>query len=207
MFYLNITCGLALISQEKDILKIILDNIGYEKTVALSIIAIVLSFNAAFNALGRIGYSTISDKMKYRENAYRILFSISAVVCFISYFSSSAEGGTTISFIIVLLLLFMVNAGYGGGFSTLPVLLQEHFGMEKISTVHGLALSAWAIAGLSGNQLASFIINTLHLGYSSVIFVIGFGYIIAFIIVSAIKRKANYSSSVAFSDSTDSSSS
>lgn len=56
-------------------------------------------------------------------------------------------------------MLFLVNAGYGGGFSTLPVLLEQHFGMKSVSTVHGLALSAWAFAGLSGNQLASFVVS------------------------------------------------
>lgn len=43
--------------------------------------------------------------------------------------------------------------------STLPVLLEQHFGMKSVSTVHGLALSAWAFAGLSGNQLASFVVS------------------------------------------------
>lgn len=31
--------------------------------------------------------------------------------------------------------------------------------MKSVSTVHGLALSAWAFAGLSGNQLASFVVS------------------------------------------------
>lgn len=43
--------------------------------------------------------------------------------------------------------------------STLPVLLEQHFGMKSVSTVHGLALSAWAFAGLSGNQLASVVVS------------------------------------------------
>ena len=43
--------------------------------------------------------------------------------------------------------------------STLPALLEQHFGMKSVSTVHGLALSAWAFAGLSGNQLASFVVS------------------------------------------------
>ena len=49
------------------------------------------------------------------------------------------------------MMLFLVNAGYGGGFSTLPVLLDQHFGTKTVSTTHGLTLSAWAFAGLSGN--------------------------------------------------------
>ena len=39
------------------------------------------------------------------------------------------------------------------------MLLEQHFGMKSVSTVHGLALSAWAFAGLSGNQLASFVVS------------------------------------------------
>ena len=53
----------------------------------------------------------------------------------------------------------MVNAGYGGGFSNVPNLLSDHYGMSNISAIHGLTLSAWAFAGLSGNQAATFIVN------------------------------------------------
>ena len=59
----------------------------------------------------------------------------------------------------VLAMLFLINAGYGGGFSTLPVLLDQHFGTKTVSTTRGLALGAWAFAGLSGNQLASFVVT------------------------------------------------
>ena len=31
--------------------------------------------------------------------------------------------------------------------------------MGKISSIHGIALSAWAIAGLTGNQIADVIVN------------------------------------------------
>ena len=53
----------------------------------------------------------------------------------------------------------MVNAGYGGGFSNLPTLLSDHYGMKAISSIHGIALSAWAFAGLTGNNLANWIVN------------------------------------------------
>lgn len=61
--------------------------------------------------------------------------------------------------ILIIALLCIVNAGYGGGFSSLPPLLFDRFGLNSISTVHGLALSAWAWAGLSGNQLSTFILE------------------------------------------------
>ena len=53
----------------------------------------------------------------------------------------------------------MINAAYGAGFSNLPTLLSDHFGMKTISTIHGLALSAWAIAGLTGNQMSAYIFS------------------------------------------------
>ena len=53
----------------------------------------------------------------------------------------------------------MVNAGYGGGFSNVPTLLSDHYGMGSISALHGITLSAWAFAGLTGNQLANWIVN------------------------------------------------
>jgi len=59
-------------------------------------------------------------------------------------------------------LIFIVNAGYGGGFSNVPTLLSDHYGMGNISAIHGITLSAWAFAGLTGNQMASFIVN--HVG-------------------------------------------
>ena len=54
----------------------------------------------------------------------------------------------------------MVNAGYGGGFSNVPTLLSDHYGMGSISALHGITLSAWGFAGLTGNQMAAWIVNT-----------------------------------------------
>ena len=53
----------------------------------------------------------------------------------------------------------VVNAGYGGGFSNVPTLLSDHYGMGSISAIHGITLSAWAFAGLTGNQVATLIVN------------------------------------------------
>lgn len=41
----------------------------------------------------------------------------------------------------------------------MPTLLSDHYGMGSISAIHGITLSAWAFAGLTGNQMASFIVN------------------------------------------------
>jgi OFA family oxalate/formate antiporter-like MFS transporter len=70
----------------------------------------------------------------------------------------NGEGNGLLVF-LVLALIFVVNAGYGGGFSNVPTLLSDHYGMGSISAIHGITLSAWAFAGLTGNQVATFIVN------------------------------------------------
>lgn len=148
IFFINIHCGLMLISYETQIINIYL--IGLAAATA-----IIPMITALFNAGGRIGYSTLSDHCKTRKTIYQIIF-ISCIFILIStlIFRSSA----ILPFIIVLLLL-VVNAGYGGGFSTLPALLTEYFGLSKVSEIHGLALSAWAIAGLTGNNTTAIILQ------------------------------------------------
>ena len=89
---------------------------------------------------------------------------------------------------IVVVMLCVINAGYGGGFSTLPTLLQSKFGMEKISTIHGLALSAWAWAGLSGNQLSNLIINQWQKPYEYLYVVLAVLYLIALALIFAIPK-------------------
>ena len=61
--------------------------------------------------------------------------------------------------VICIALMIIVNLGYGGGFSNLPTLLSDVYGMGKISSIHGIALSAWAFAGLTGNQIADIIVE------------------------------------------------
>lgn len=151
MFYINITCGLALISQEKPILK----TMG----LSLAVISVLSSVTAIANAAGRLGFSAAADGLKDRNTIYKVIFLLSIVFTG----ATILTGGITNKIVwLCVALLIMVNAGYGGGFSNVPTLLSDHFGMKTISAIHGLCLSAWAFAGLTGNQLATYIVN--HFG-------------------------------------------
>ncbi len=153
MFYLNITCGLALISQEKMIVKCI----GLAGAVG-----VISTVSAIFNAGGRLGFSAWADTMKDRNTVYKLIFAISIVLTAIVLFTGGIENGNgnTVLIVLVLALIFMVNAGYGGGFSNVPTLLSDHYGMGSISALHGITLSAWGFAGLTGNQMAAWIVKT-----------------------------------------------
>ena len=187
MFYINITCGLALISQEKMIVKCI----GLAASVG-----VISTVSAIFNAGGRLGLSAMADKMKDRNTMYKIIF-VASIVCTGAVILTSGiknGAGNMGLTILVLVLIMVVNAGYGGGFSNVPTLLSDNYGMGSISALHGITLSAWAFAGLTGNQLANFIVSKVGkakmvdgnlvnpTGYQTVLIVTGILYVVAFLI-------------------------
>ena len=153
MFYINITCGLALISQEKMIVKCI----GLAASAG-----IISTVSALFNAGGRLGFSAWADYMKDRNTIYKMIFILSIVSTGLVIGTKGIlnGNGNILLIALVLALIFIVNAGYGGGFSNVPTLLADHYGMTSVSTIHGITLSAWAFAGLSGNQMAAWIVRT-----------------------------------------------
>ena len=155
MFYINITCGLALISQEKMIIKCV-GLAGY--------VGIISTVSAVFNAGGRLGFSALGDKLKSRNTIYKVIFILSIIftVLVIATGGIKNGAGNVLLTALVIILIMVVNAGYGGGFSNVPTLLSDHYGMSNISAIHGITLSAWGFAGLTGNQLATWIVN--HFG-------------------------------------------
>ena len=179
IFYINIHCGLMLIPYEKQLLK----NTFAESAALLLIISIVPSVTAVCNALGRIGYSTLSDHMKDRATIYEIIFISCVAICGLYLIGLPAA--------LVIVLLMIINLGYGGGFSTLPALLESRFGMENVSKIHGLALSAWAVAGITGNNLSELILTGTKSSYFGVIGVATALYAVAFVIcILTVKKKA-----------------
>ena len=187
MFYINITCGLALISQEKMIVKCI---------GLASFVGVISTVSAIFNAGGRLGLSALADKMKDRNTIYKIIFVCSIVFTGLVILTNGIKNGdgNTALVILVLALIMVINAGYGGGFSNVPTLLSDQYGMGSISALHGITLSAWGFAGLTGNQMANWIVNhfgewnEVHgvmvnpVGYQTVLYVTIVLYVVALIL-------------------------
>ena len=181
MFYINIHCGLALISQEKSIFTAI----GLTAAVA----ATLGSVTAIANAAGRLGFSAWADTFKDRNTIYKLIFILSIALTGATILTRGIENKIVV---LCVALLIMVNAGYGGGFSHVPTLLSDHFGMKSISAVHGMCLSAWAIAGLTGNQMATYIVEHTGVidpetglnpvGYQNVLYATGALYVVALIV-------------------------
>ena len=113
-FYINITCGLALISQEKDILHDVLKAFPQYAPLSPSafaaaisgIIGLVLAVDSVFNAAGRVGFSTLSDHLKRRETVYQVIFVISIAVCLLQVCTNSIDRA--------LLWAVLIIDGHGG---------------------------------------------------------------------------------------------
>lgn len=188
MFFINIHCGLALISYEKQILELVFG-------AGAVAVAVIPSITAAANALGRIGYSTISDKMKQRNTVYKIIFISCIAISALAFFTGAITNtsGMILLIGIAIALLLIVNLGYGGGFSTLPALLSERFGMKQISKIHGLALSAWAVAGITGNNMSAIILGASDNNYNLILIATTVLYAVALVVCLLMvgKKKAS----------------
>ena len=183
VFYINITCGLALISFEKQIYGVI----------GLAAMASTLgSITGLLNAGGRLAYSAIGDHLHCRNTIYKVILISEILITAVALFSGAINNAYVV---IVLILMFVVNAGYGGGFSNLPTLLSDVYGMGKISSIHGIALSAWAFAGLTGNQIAQVIIDTTGSYQNVLIFTIALysvAILVDFIFVKTPPRRSGH---------------
>jgi len=149
VFFINIACGLALISQEKQIY----NTIGIS---SMSLVVLFCSFNAIGNLVGRLITSSYQDKVVNKHIPYYAMAIMSILVCLMSFFASPWVPTTVI-------MIFVIQFFFGCGFACLPNILDQNYGMKQIATIQGLMLSAWGIAGLVGNQFSLFIMSNYTL--------------------------------------------
>jgi hypothetical protein len=128
MFYINITCGLALISQEKMIVKCV----GLAASVG-----IISTFSAIFNAGGRLGFSAWADTMKDRNTIYKLIFILSiafTVLVMVTQGIKNGEGNTLL-IILVIALIMVVNAGAEADAAILVKIKENSNSFEEKSRV------------------------------------------------------------------------
>ncbi len=135
--FLNISAGLCLIPLAKQMMKT--EAVGYGDGLITAVVAI----SGLMNGGGRFLFAWWSDRLARRINILLFILSISAGVMTVSFWPP-----------LIGLALLVINACYGAGFSVIPAILADHYGMTNISKIHGAVLSAWGFAGLAGNQAA-----------------------------------------------------
>lgn len=134
MMFINISCGIALISAASPLVQ---DKLGYSAMQAAGLVGLI----GVFNGVGRLLWSGASDYLG-RANTY-IVFFLFQIAAF--YFLPKM----TSEFAFLFILLTVITM-YGGGFSTLPAFLGDLFGTKQLGAIHGLVLSCWGMAGVAG---------------------------------------------------------
>jgi OFA family oxalate/formate antiporter-like MFS transporter len=90
------------------------------------------------------------------------------------------------------LALLVINACYGAGFSVIPGILADHYGMTNISKIHGAVLSAWGVAGLVGNQAAILVSDKMGFGNMGVVTMLVFFYLLNLANAYTLRRRAGF---------------
>ncbi|MBQ3314475.1 MAG: MFS transporter [Kiritimatiellae bacterium] len=136
--FLNISAGLCLIPLAKQMMKSP-DVYGDSEKLITWIVAL----SGLMNGGGRFLFAWWSDRLARRINILLVILSISAGIMTLSFWPP-----------VIGLALLVINACYGAGFSVIPAILADNYGMTNISKIHGAVLSAWGFAGIIGNQVA-----------------------------------------------------
>ena len=105
-------------------------------------------------------FAFLSDCLKKRTN----------IIYFILGISLASMLVTSIWPLAIGVVLLFINSCYGAGFSVMPGILSDKFGMSDISKIHGAVLSAWGVAGLVGNNLSMMVEG--RYGYHAVLWMI-----------------------------------
>jgi len=139
IFFVNVTCGIALISAASPLGREIAGLTIAQATTMVGLMGL-------FNGLGRIGWSTLSDYLG-RPGTYLLFFAFEGVAFYLLPNLSNAFAFQAV--------LFLIISCYGGGFATLPAYVGDMFGTKNLSAIYGYLLTAWSAAGILGPLLAA----------------------------------------------------
>ena len=170
--FLNISCGLCLIPLAKQMMAT--PSVGYSE----GLITTVIALSGLMNGGGRFLFAWWSDRLARRINILLIILAISVGIMTLSFYP-----------VMIGLALLVINACYGAGFSVIPAILADNYGMTNISKIHGAVLSAWGFAGLVGNQAAILVSDKFGFGYMGVVTMLVIFYSLNFVNVCSLRKK------------------
>ena len=174
MMFINIACGIAIISAASPMMQ---EKLNYTPMEA----AAIVGFIGVFNGLGRILWSSLSDYLG-RANTYIIFFAFQ-ILAFYFLPKMTME----VSFLIVL---FTVITMYGGGFATLPAFLGDLFGTKQLGAIHGMVLAAWGLAGVVGPTIYDVVKNATG-SLDATLTVFAGLFVVALVVSLFMKREVN----------------
>ena len=152
--FLNIAMGLVIIGQCAGML--------YSAGLTEGAIVFVMMLCGLSNGGGRLLFPAISDYMSRRVDSWLCalvleIFALVLVLIDPQY--------APISFIVI-------NACYGAGFACLPAVLNDHYGKNELSFIHGLCLSSWGFASLFAYFISTLVLSMFILSQNTLFLVL-----------------------------------
>ncbi len=139
MLFFNTTAGIALIAVAAPMAK---DVLHVTEQAAIAFVGIM----GLFNGLGRLAWSSISDKIG-RWKTFTGFFMIGSLS-----FLLLTQAKSVLAFEF---LVFLIISCYGGAFATMPAFIKDIYGADQLGGVFGYVLTAWAAAAFAGPWLIS----------------------------------------------------
>lgn len=144
--------------------------------------AVLVGFFSAFNALGRLVFGFVSDRMG-RYNVMLLLFTVIGASMIILSKSSG---------MVFIIALLSISSCYGGFTSMFSPVCADNFGMKNLAVNYAFLYIAYGLAGLIGPQLAARI-RTASGGYDMAFLTVAGMSAVGFVLVLLLKTRANLS--------------
>ena len=143
VFFFNIAAGISVISFQSELLQEVwgLADPAVEPATLAEYGATLIAVSSLCNGVGRLFWGLLSDRLG-RVKVFRILLASQMVVFGILM----TERNPYVFSVLVCYILLC----FGGGFATMPSFVLDVFGPQKMSTIYGTILTAWAAAGICG---------------------------------------------------------
>jgi OFA family oxalate/formate antiporter-like MFS transporter len=143
VFFCNIAAGISIISFQSELLQEVwgLADPTVEPATLAEYGATLIAVSSLCNGVGRLFWGLLSDR-RGRVRVFRILLASQMVVFGILM---TERNPYVFSALVCYVLLC-----FGGGFATMPSFVLDVFGPQKMSTIYGTILTAWAAAGICG---------------------------------------------------------
>ena len=143
VFFFNIAAGISIISFQSELLQEVwgLADPSVEPATLAEYGATLIAVSSLCNGVGRLFWGLLSDRLG-RVRVFRILLASQMVVFGILM---TERNPYVFSALVCYVLLC-----FGGGFATMPSFVLDVFGPQKMSTIYGTILTAWAAAGICG---------------------------------------------------------
>jgi OFA family oxalate/formate antiporter-like MFS transporter len=139
MFFLNVSAGLAIISDAKAMAA----SIGGASAALASAFVVLV---AVADSTGRLFWPALSDRIG-QSNVFLVTFLLQAV----SFLLLPLSGAS--SFVMFSALSFVVLTCYGGGYGTMPAFVNAYYGSGDVGTIYGSLITASGVAGFGAPLL------------------------------------------------------